>query len=80
MTRRRKLCLGVPAVDAVRNAGGCLSRHAYEVSGMGGKLGYSNPEDLDGTAMSELHVELEQPGSRCPYSYEPDLLEGRRYS
>jgi hypothetical protein len=32
--------------------------HAFGYSGVGGKLGYSGPEDLDGTASLGLHAEL----------------------
>jgi len=38
--------------------------NAYDFSGAGGKLGYANPEDLDGTAMLGVHAELEQHGTR----------------
>ena len=37
--------------------------HAYEVSGMGGKLGYASPENLDGTASLGVHAELEKPNT-----------------
>jgi hypothetical protein len=38
--------------------------HAYGVSGAGGKLGMTNPEDHDQTMMVGGHVELEQSGTR----------------
>jgi hypothetical protein len=38
--------------------------HAFGFSGVGGKLGYSNPENLDGTAEMGVHAELERPGTR----------------
>ena len=34
------------------------------VQGVGGKLGYSNPENLDGTAMMGVHAELAENGTR----------------
>jgi len=37
---------------------------AFGVEGVGGKLGYSNPENLDGTAALGLHAELAKPGTR----------------
>ncbi len=37
---------------------------AFGMSGVGGRLGYANPEDLDGTATMSVHAELEQPGTR----------------
>lgn len=40
-----------------------LSAGAFEFSGMGGKLGYAHPEDLDGTASGSVHAEFEQSGS-----------------
>ena len=38
--------------------------HAFGVSGIGGKLGYTNPEDLDGGMMIGGHLEMEEPGTR----------------
>jgi hypothetical protein len=38
--------------------------HAYGVNGVGGILGYSNPEDPDGTASVSVHAELERRGTR----------------
>jgi len=35
-----------------------------EISGVGGKLGYSNPENLDGTAALGVHAEIEKRGTR----------------
>src|SRR5438552_1097747 len=37
---------------------------AFGVEGVGGKLGYSTPEHLDGTAMLGVHAELEERGTR----------------
>ena len=37
---------------------------AYSLTGVGGSLGYANPEDLDGTAALGLHAEFEQRGTR----------------
>jgi opacity protein-like surface antigen len=37
---------------------------AYSLSGAGGKLGYSNPSDFDGTAIAGVHAEFEQSGTR----------------
>jgi len=41
-----------------------MTSHAYGVSGAGGKLGYTSPENLDGTLMVGGHVELEQNDTR----------------
>jgi hypothetical protein len=38
--------------------------HAYEMSGVGFKLGYVSPEDLDGTVNVSGHLEFEESGSR----------------
>jgi hypothetical protein len=38
--------------------------YAYTMSGVGGRLGYANPEALDGTATMSVHAEMEQPGQR----------------
>ena len=38
--------------------------HAFGLTGFGGKLGYTSPENLDGTAMVGVHAEFEQPDSR----------------
>ena len=40
------------------------SARAYGLSGVGGMVGYSTPQDLDGTASVSVHAELEQPGTR----------------
>jgi hypothetical protein len=40
------------------------SAAAYSMSGMGGRLGYTSPEDLDGTASVSVHAELERSGTR----------------
>ena len=40
------------------------SAHAFDYSGVGGKLGYSSSEDLDGTATLGVHAEMEQSGTR----------------
>lgn len=37
---------------------------AFGLSGVGGKLGYTNPEDLDGTVTVGGHLEFEQSGSQ----------------
>ena len=37
---------------------------AYEVSGVGGSIGYATPENLDGTTAVGLHAVLERPGTR----------------
>lgn len=37
---------------------------AYELSGVGGSLGYANPENLDGTTSMGVHAVLEQPGTK----------------
>jgi hypothetical protein len=46
--------------------------HAYEFSGGGGKLGFSNPDDRDGTAEVGLHAEFEQTGTRV--HLQPNLM------
>lgn len=45
--------LGVPAAS-----------YGFGLSGAGGKLGYTSPEDLDGTAMVGGHMEFEASGTR----------------
>lgn len=40
------------------------SAHGYELTGLGGSLGYATPQDLDGTAALGVHAVLEQPGTR----------------
>ncbi len=37
---------------------------AFDLSGAGGKLGYSTPSDFDGTAEVGVHAEFEQPGTQ----------------
>src|SRR5262245_3144601 len=37
---------------------------AYGLTGVGGMVGYSTPQDLDGTASVSVHAELEKPGTR----------------
>lgn len=37
---------------------------AYGLAGVGGMVGYSTPQDLDGTASISVHAELENPGTR----------------
>lgn len=39
------------------------SASAYGFSGVGGKLGYTSPEDMDGTAALGLHAEFAQAGT-----------------
>ena len=41
-----------------------IPAHAYGLSGIGGKLGYANPENLDGTAAMSVHAEFEQSNTR----------------
>lgn len=36
----------------------------YSLTGVGGNLGYTTPQDLDGTASLGVHAELEQRGTR----------------
>ena len=36
---------------------------AYDLAGVGGMVGYSTPEDLDGTASVGVHAEFAQPGT-----------------
>jgi len=38
--------------------------HGYGLTGVGGSLGYANPEDLDGTTALGVHAVLEQQGTR----------------
>lgn len=40
------------------------SARAYGFEGVGGKLGYSSAEDLNGTAALSVHAEFDQTGSR----------------
>jgi len=37
---------------------------AYGLTGVGGMVGYSTPQDLNGTASVSVHAELENPGTR----------------
>jgi hypothetical protein len=41
-----------------------VAAHAFDVSGVGGKLGYTAPDRFDGTTALGAHVELEQSGTR----------------
>lgn len=43
------------------------SASAYEMSGVGGRIGYTTPENLDGTAAMSVHAELEQSGTRLHF-------------
>jgi hypothetical protein len=36
---------------------------AYDLTGVGGSVGYANPQDLDGTAAVGIHAVLEKPGT-----------------
>ena len=40
------------------------SASAFGFAGAGGKLGYANSEDLDGTAALSVHAEFEESGTR----------------
>ena len=40
------------------------SAAAFGLTGIGGKIGYHKPEDVDGTLVYSLHAELEQAGSQ----------------
>jgi hypothetical protein len=44
------LCLAVPTVS-----------HAFQFTGVGAKLGYVNPEDLDGSVMLGAHLDFDHP-------------------
>ena len=52
------LIFGLVALSAPAGA------QSYRMSGFGGKLGYTTPEDLDGTMMIGGHLEFGRPGSR----------------
>jgi opacity protein-like surface antigen len=41
-----------------------VSAQSYRLSGFGAKLGYTTPENLDGTMMVGGHLEFERSGSR----------------
>jgi len=67
MKRTRMHLLAMPVVAiglALAVSAWPTQSSALGVEGMGGKLGYSNPENLDGTTMLGVHAELEQRGSR----------------
>lgn len=49
--------------------------HAYGMSGVGGKAGVTNPENLDGTMMVGGHVELEDSDNR--FHLMPNLMYWR---
>jgi len=55
-------------------AGACWAptSRALGLSGAGGKVGYTNPENLDGTMMVGGHVELEERGSQ--FHVVPNLM------
>lgn len=64
---RKRTCLAVATLATAALAAVLLAptgAHAYGFSGAGGKLGYANPEHLDGTASVSVHAEFEQPESR----------------
>ncbi len=55
-----------PVVAAGLLAALCVSAgtaRAFGVEGVGGKLGYCSPQDLDGTAMMGVHADLSQNGT-----------------
>jgi opacity protein-like surface antigen len=56
--------LAAIAFSAAISAFAFAPAQAFEMSGVGGKLGYSNPEHLDGTTALGAHVEFEQPSTR----------------
>lgn len=64
ITRRQsRMAYGAAVLLVLAIAAAPGSARAFGFSGVGGKLGYSSPEDLDGTAELGLHAELERPGT-----------------
>lgn len=64
---RKRTCLAVSTVVTAALAAVLLApsgARAYGFSGAGGKLGYANPEHLDGTAAVSVHAEFEKSDSR----------------
>lgn len=62
LKRRMALCIITASVSALLTMP--LAAHAFDYSGMGGKLGYASPEHLDGTASVSVHAEFERNDSR----------------
>jgi hypothetical protein len=56
--------LAVGAVCALMLLAGPAGAGSYGLSGFGGKLGYVNPEGLDGTLHAGAHLEFEAAGTR----------------
>lgn len=61
---RRLAILAMSAAAALVLAVGPAHAASFGLSGFGGKLGYANPEDLDGTLHAGAHLEFEAPGTR----------------
>ena len=72
MSRRFHLQLGVALLAAAALVMLPSNGNAFGLSGAGGKLGYTSPEDLDGTTMIGGHVELEENGTR--FHLVPNLM------
>lgn len=52
--------------------GSAGSAHAFDLTGAGGRLGFSTPEDFDGTAEVGVHAEFEHPGTA--FHLQPNLM------
>lgn len=67
MHRNHAQYVGLSVVAAALVAGLIAlpaTARAYGVTGVGGNVGYTNPENLDGAATLGVHAVLEQPGTR----------------
>lgn len=60
----RRLGLGRALAVTGLLAMGAMPAHAFGLSGIGGKIGFANPDDLESTTMWGAHAEFERPGSR----------------
>lgn len=69
-TRSFWSCLGALVVMAVLTAP--VPAHAFGFAGWGGKLGYTNPDDLDGTLTVGAHADFQQAGTR--WHVQPSLM------
>ncbi len=55
---------GAILVIALSLCAAATSAHAFSFSGIGGKVGFLKPEDVDGTFVLSAHAEFEKHGSR----------------
>jgi len=72
MTKRMKLFIVVALVSSVMLAGSWSASHAFGFAGAGGKLGYSSPEEFDGTAEVAAHAEFAE--ENAPLHLQPNVM------